>query len=141
MIEYRLTCDNGHRFDAWFKSAAAIEDQHGRGVVSCPACQSTTVVKAPMAPSIGRSGTEKVSLSAGHPDHARLRQAMIEFRRRVTSTADNVGDRFAEEARRIHFNEADPRAIYGEATRDEVAGLLEDGIEFMPLPNLPDDAN
>lgn len=141
MIEYRLTCDNGHRFDAWFKSAAAFDDQNARGIVSCPQCQSTAVSKAPMAPAIGRSGSEKVSLSAGHPDLARLRQAMMEFRRKVTSSAENVGDRFAEEARKIHFNEADPRSIYGEATRDEVAGLIEDGIDFMPLPNLPDDAN
>lgn len=141
MIEYRLTCDNGHRFDAWFKSAAAFDDQNARGIVSCPQCQSTAVSKAPMAPAIGRSGSEKVSLTAGHPDLARLRQAMMEFRRKVTRSAENVGDRFAEEARKIHFNEADPRSIYGEATRDEVAGLIEDGIDFMPLPNLPDDAN
>lgn len=141
MIQYSLSCDNGHRFDAWFKSAAAFDEQHGRGIVGCPMCTSTKVDKAPMAPAVNRAGSDKVALSAGHPEHARIRAALIELRKRVTSTADNVGDRFAEEARKIHFEEADPRAIYGEATRDEVAGLIEDGIDFMPLPSLPDDAN
>jgi hypothetical protein len=141
VIQYTLSCDNAHRFDAWFGSAAAFEDQQQRGIVTCPVCLSTTVAKAPMAPAVNRAGSEKVSLSAGHPDRAKLRQAMIALREKVMKEADYVGDRFAEEARKIHFDEADPRGIYGEATREEVAGLIEDGIDFLPLPQVPDEAN
>lgn len=141
MISYTLVCDGGHRFDAWFRGAEAYDAQRERGAVTCPVCMSTIVEKAMMAPAISRMDKEKVPLAAGHPEHQKLREAMIALRRKVTSEADYVGDRFAEEARKIHFKEADPRGIYGEATRDEVAGLAEDGIDFMPLPALPEDAN
>ncbi len=141
MISYTLICDNDHRFDAWFKNADAFDEQRAPGIVSCPACASTVVRKAPMAPAVSRTDTERVPLTAGSPGHARLREAIIALRRKVISEADYVGDRFAEEARRIHFEEADPRAIYGEATRDEVAGLIEDGVDFLPLPRMPEDAN
>ena len=141
MIQYTLSCDNEHRFDAWFKSASAFEEQQKRGVVTCPACASTKVDKALMAPAVSRAGSEKRSLSTGHSDIAKLREAMIALRKKVTSEADYVGDKFAEEARKIHFEEVDPRGIYGEATRDEVMGLVEDGVDFLPLPNIPDDAN
>jgi hypothetical protein len=141
VIQYSLICDNDHKFEAWFKSAEAYREQQGRGIVTCPVCASTSVDKALMAPAVNRSGSEKMSLSIGHPEHKQLREAMIALRRKVTSEADYVGDKFAEEARKIHFKEVDQRGIYGEATRDEVAGLVEDGIDFMPLPNLPDEAN
>jgi hypothetical protein len=141
VIQYSLSCDKEHRFDAWFKSAAAFDDQHLRGAVTCPVCMSGNVHKAVMAPAVSRAGSDKVSLSSGHPEAARLRDAMVALRKKVTSEADYVGDKFAEEARKIHFREVDPRGIYGEATRDEVAGLVEDGVEFMPLPQVPDDAN
>lgn len=141
MIHYSLVCANEHRFDAWFKSAAAYDQQHRRGIVTCPICGSDGVAKALMAPSVTRSGSDKVALSAGHPQHAQLREAMIALRNKVTSEAENVGDKFAEEARKIHFKEVAPRGIYGEATREEVAGLVEDGVDFMPLPNLPEEHN
>ena len=141
MIQYTLSCDNDHRFEAWFRSSEAFEEQQAKGTVTCPVCMSAEVGKVPMAPAVSRTGSDKVSLSAGHPDHARMREAMIALRRKVTSEADYVGDKFAEEARKIHFEEVEPRGIYGEATRDEVAGLVEDGIDFMPLPHIPDDAN
>ena len=141
MIHYTLVCDSDHKFDAWFRGADAFDEQVSRGVVTCPVCLSANVGKAVMAPAIGRTDAERLPLATGHPEHAKLREAMIALRKKVTSEADYVGDRFAEEARKIHFKEADPRGIYGEATRDEAAGLVEDGIDFMPLPNLPDDAN
>jgi hypothetical protein len=141
VITYSLVCANDHRFDAWFRNAEAYDDQHRRGIVTCPVCGSDGVGKALMAPSISRANSEKVALSAGHPQHAELRQAMIALRNKVTSEADYVGDKFAEEARKIHFKEADARGIYGEATREEVAALVEDGIDFMPLPTLPEEHN
>jgi hypothetical protein len=141
VIHYELICDNDHRFDAWFKNAQAYDEQHARGVLVCPVCESHKVQKQMMAPAVSRADAEKVSLSIGHPEHRQLREAMRALRQKVVSEADYVGDKFAEEARKIHFKEVDPRGIYGEATREEAAALLEDGVDFMPLPNIPDDAN
>lgn len=141
MIHYSLICDKAHKFDGWFASAAAYDVQKKRGLVSCPICLSTTVDKALMAPTVSRSDSGKVSLSIGHPQHRQLREAMLALRHKVTSEADYVGDKFAEEARKIHFKDVDPRGIYGEATREEVAGLIEDGVDFMPLPALKEDHN
>lgn len=141
MIHYSLRCDNGHSFDAWFKNAETFDQQHSAGSISCPSCDSNRVEKAPMAPAVARAGADKVTFTAGHPEHAEILELMRAMRRKVVSESDYVGDRFAEEARKIHFREADPRGIYGEATRDEVTSLLEDGVEFLPLPNLPEEQN
>lgn len=141
MISYALICDNDHKFEAWFRNVAAYDEQQAHGIVTCPVCASTSVEKALMTPSVSRAGSEKMSFSLGHPDHKQLREAMIALRRKVTSEADYVGDKFAEEARKIHLKEVESRGIYGEATRDEVVELIEDGIDFMPLPNIPEDHN
>jgi hypothetical protein len=141
VIQYALICSNEHKFDAWFKNAQAYDEQSGRGVLLCPVCESHDVQKQMMAPSIARPEAEKLSLSIGHPEHKQLRDALRAMRKKVVSEADYVGEKFAEEARRIHFKEVDPRGIYGEATREEAAALVEDGIDFMPLPNIPEDAN
>lgn len=141
MIHYSLVCDKSHKFDGWFSNAAAYDAQKLRGLVTCPICLSTAVDKAVMAPAVSRPSGEKVSLSIGHPQHQELRDAMLALRRKVTSEADYVGDKFAEEARKIHFKEVDARGIYGEATREEVTSLIEDGVDFMPLPNLPEEHN
>jgi hypothetical protein len=92
-----------------------------------------------MAPAVSRANSDKVALSIGHPEHAKLREMMRALRNKVTSEADYVGDKFAEEARKIHFEEVEARGIYGQATRDEVAGLIDDGVDFMPLPDIADD--
>ena len=141
MIQYSLHCENGHQFDVWFKSAAAYDEQHQRGIVFCPVCDSHNVDKALMAPAVSRANSEKVALSIGHPEHAKIREAMKALRDKVTSVADYVGEKFAEEARKIHFGEVDPRGIYGEASREEVAVLDEAGVDFMPLPGVPDEHN
>lgn len=141
MISYSLVCDNSHKFDAWFRSAEAYDEQHDRGIVTCPLCNSVKVEKALMAPAVSRMNSDKVSLSTGHPMQAEIREMMRTMRRKVTSEADYVGDKFAEEARKIHFKEAEQRGIYGEATRDEVAELIDDGVDFLPLPHIPEEAN
>ncbi len=153
MIHYSLLCENRHAFDAWFRSAAAYEEQVRMGIVTCPICSTHKIEKSIMAPSVARSGEsgrtgeapraegEKMSFSAGHPEQAQLRAALKALREKVTAEADYVGDRFASEARKIHFHEIEPRGIYGEATKDEVADMVEDGIDFMPLPQLPEDHN
>ena len=141
MIQYALHCSNGHRYDAWFKNAAAFDEQQARGLVSCALCGNGSVEKAMMAPAVARTDTGKVSLSAGQPDAAQIRQLLRAYRQKVISEADYVGDRFAEEARKIHFDEVAARGIYGEATREEISGLAEEGIAFMPLPDLPEEHN
>ncbi|HWA17441.1 MAG TPA: DUF1178 family protein [Devosia sp.] len=141
MIHYSLVCDKSHKFDGWFANAAAYDAQKSRGLITCPICLSSVVDKALMTPSIKASSAEKVSLSIGHPQHNQLRDAMLALRNKVTSEADYVGDKFAEEARKIHFKEVDPHGIYGEATREEVAALAEEGVDFMPLPSIPEEHN
>lgn len=139
MIQYSLQCARGHRFDAWFKSAAAYDEQQARGIVTCAQCGHDHVEKAPMAPNVARTDAARMPLAAGQPDAAKFREMLRQFRQKVMQEADYVGDRFAEEARKIHFEEADPRGIYGEASPDDVAGLIEDGIDFLPLPDLGED--
>ncbi|UYN98420.1 MAG: DUF1178 family protein [Devosia sp.] len=139
MIQYSLQCSKGHRFDAWFKSAAAYDDQKARGIVSCAQCGDGQVEKAPMAPNVARKDGERLPVSAGHADAARMRELLRQYRSKVMEEADYVGDRFAEEARKIHFEEVEARGIYGEASRDDVAGLIEDGVDFLPLPDIGDD--
>ena len=143
MIHYALVCENEHRFEAWFRNAEAYDEQHKRGIVTCPICMTKAVDKAIMAPALSKAvGAEKkISFSAGHPQHAELREALKALRQKVVSEADYVGDKFAEEARKIHFKDAEARGIYGEATPEEAAALLEDGVDFMPLPTLPEEHN
>ncbi len=141
MIQYSLHCSKGHQFDAWFKNAAAYDDQQARGIVTCAVCGDGAVEKAPMAPAVARTDGDKPSMGAVNPDAARFRELLRAYRNRVTKDADYVGDKFAEEARKIHFEEVEARGIYGEATRDDVMGLLDDGIDFVPLPDLPEEHN
>ncbi|WEJ33763.1 DUF1178 family protein [Devosia sp. SD17-2] len=139
MIQYSLQCAKGHSFDAWFKNAAAYDEQKARGIVSCAVCGDGQVEKAPMAPAVARTDHERRTVAAVHPEAAKIREMLREYRRKVMSEADNVGDRFAEEARKIHFEEVEARGIYGQASQDEIAALIEDGVNFMPLPDVGED--
>ena len=141
VIQYSLHCANAHDFDAWFKNAAAFDEQQARGIVQCPVCASNAVSKALMAPAVARSGSEKMSLSSGHPDVAKFRELLRAYRQKVVSEADYVGDKFAEEARKIHFEEAPARAIHGEASLEEAQELNDEGVPVFPLPPLPEDHN
>ncbi len=141
MIRFALNCDHGHAFEAWFRNNDDFDTQAKRGLVSCPACGSAKVQKALMAPAVSSSKKqEKVALAASHEQRRVLKQ-LKEITEKLRASADYVGDKFAEEARRIHFGETEARGIYGEATVEEAKGLLEDGVEFMPLPNIPDEHN
>ena len=141
MIRFSLSCDNDHAFDGWFRNGDDFAAQKTRGLVACPVCHSAKVDKALMAPAVstGRK-QEKMALAMGEEQRKALAKlkAMAEEARK---NSDYVGDRFAEEARKIHFGEIEPRGIYGEATLDEAKGLIEDEIEFIPLPTFPDDTN
>jgi hypothetical protein len=141
VIRFTLACEHEHEFEAWFRNNDDYEGQRGRGLVECPACGSTKVEKALMAPAVstGRK-KEKIALAMGDAQ----KQAMAQLRAigaKMRENADYVGDRFAEEARKIHFGEADARGIYGEATPDEARALVEDGVDFLPIPIVPDERN
>jgi len=142
MIRFKLRCDHDHEFEAWFRSN---QDYEKTGT-ECPLCGSPKVEKAIMAPALSSSashGKDDRQTLAAAPDPKRkaILDALKEMRRQVTENADYVGDRFADEARKIHYNETEARAIYGEATGEEAKALIEEGVEFHPLPNLPDDRN
>ena len=139
MIQYSLRCADGHSFEAWFKSASAFDEQQARGIVACAVCGSAHVEKAPMAPAVARTDSGRMEVTSAHPDALKLRELYRRYRQKVLAETEYVGDRFAEEARKIHFEEVEARAIRGEATREEVAELLDEGVSFLPLPDIGDD--
>ena len=141
MIRFALICEHEHEFEGWFRSNDDFDTQKKRGFVDCPSCGSHKVQKALMAPAVSTARSrETIALAMGEAQKQALAQlkAMAE---KVRENADYVGDKFAEEARKIHFGERDARGIYGEATLDEAKSLAEDGIEFMPIPSFPDERN
>jgi hypothetical protein len=146
MIRYDLICDEGHEFDGWFSSSAAFDEQSRKGLVSCIHCGSGRVQKQLMAPGIPVRSNRKadampVVSGTSDPRQQRVRTLMRELRRAVEENAEYVGERFADEARRIHYEEAEKRGIYGETTSDDAKALIEEGIEIHPLPVLPEEGN
>jgi hypothetical protein len=159
VIRYSLVCERRHAFESWFASSAAYDKQVARGLVTCPTCGSPKVEKAIMAPALGRGAKKKGGPPREVPaeapaaevapeaapvamisEHEReLRTKLKELRDHLVKNADNVGRKFPEEARRMHYGEIDHRSIYGEASPDEAKSLHEEGIEFHPLPRLPDE--
>jgi hypothetical protein len=126
-----LQCPHGHRFEGWFASAEDFESQLSRQLVACPICSATEVSRLPSAPRLNLSGASEVQAPA--PDGQMQARAMRALRE-VLEKTENVGDRFAEEARRIHYNEAPARNIRGVTTPEDAKALVEEGIEVMPLP-------
>ncbi|WP_157018844.1 DUF1178 family protein [Mesorhizobium xinjiangense] len=141
MIRFALHCEKGHEFEAWFRNNDDYDTQAKRGLVGCPNCGSVKVGKALMAPSVASSKKKEQVALAGNQEQRRIVAQLKEMTEKLRASADYVGDKFAEEARRIHYGETEARGIYGEATVDEAKGLMEDGVEFIPLPNIPDDHN
>jgi hypothetical protein len=141
MIRFSLSCENEHDFEGWFRNNEDFDTQKRRGFVSCPVCHSGKVEKALMAPAVATSKKkEKVALAMGE-EQRRVMSQLKQLADKMRENADYVGDKFANEARKIHFGEIEPRGIYGEATPDEAKGLVEDGVEFMPIPIFPDEQN
>lgn len=141
MIRFSLHCDQAHEFEGWFRDNADYETQSKRGFVECPVCGSHKVSKSLMAPAVSTGRKKEKMALAASAEQKKLMEALKEMSRQVRENAENVGDKFAEEARKIHFGETEARGIYGEATPEEARGLIEDGVEFMPLPVFPDDRN
>jgi hypothetical protein len=162
MIRYALVCDHKHQFEVWFNHSSDYDKQRKRGLVTCPDCGSKKVDKAIMAPAIGRARrsrsepsrasevtNETVSAPSGpaapvamlSPQEKELRAKLKELRDHLVKNADNVGKKFPEEARKMHYGEMEHRSIYGEASPQDAKDLHDEGIEFHPLPVLPDEQN
>jgi hypothetical protein len=168
MIRYALICDRKHEFDIWFSSSGDYDKQRKRGLVTCPVCDSKKVAKAIMAPAIGRAGrkdsdtpgdaalpaaatatspaeavsvpgTENVAMVS--PQEVAFRAKLKELRDTLVQNAENVGKKFPETARKMHYGEIEHRSIYGEASPQEAKEMHDEGIDFHPLPVLPDDRN
>jgi hypothetical protein len=166
MILYELNCSGGHAFDAWFKDADSCDRQIKRKIVECPVCGGNSVAKALMAPRIGKSAKTEIAPSsadngptanvpptvpAGVPAlrptaadggkmalmAANMRETLTEIRKQIESNCDYVGGNFAEEARKIHYGEAEARGIYGEASDEQHQELVEEGVEIARIPWLP----
>jgi hypothetical protein len=165
MIRYALACAEGHRFESWFQDSAAYDKQAKRGLVTCPHCGSAKVDKAIMAPRLSMTAKKRGKTPAPEttapdvtppaspdtsdtapvammsPQEREFRSKLKELRDHLTKNADNVGGQFPEEARKMHYGEIEHRSIYGEASTEDARKLAEEGIEFHPLPILPDERN
>ena len=131
MILYDLSCDKGHIFEAWFRDSETFARHAKARKVTCAVCGSAKVRKAPMAPNVSRSRSDEKA--------AGLRTSLKELREKIESNCDYVGPAFAEEARKIHYGESEPRGIYGETSDDEARNLKEEGVPFARVPWLPKD--
>jgi hypothetical protein len=163
MIRYALRCEREHHFESWFQDSAAYDQQVKRKLVSCPVCESVAIEKAIMAPRIAsRKGRERApepieqTTAAAVPAPApavteatplvmtqerELRAKLKELRDHIVKNADNVGDKFPNEARKMHYGDIEHRPIYGEASPEEAKSLIDEGVEVSPLPVLPEDRN
>lgn len=159
MIHYNLRCGRGHAFESWFQSSSAYKSQEKRKLINCPICGSDKVERAIMAPQVvskkarardvpvpaPAASTEVAATAAATPlmmaQEGELRAKLRELRDHIVKNADNVGERFPNEARKMHYGDIEHRPIYGEASPDEARSLIEEGIEVSPLPTLPDDRN
>lgn len=137
MIRYALICDREHEFDGWFASSDGFDAQVAAGEVLCPHCGSPDVTKALMAPNIAKGKAIAVEMPPQAALAEKMSMMMLALKKHVEENCDYVGDAFAEEARRIHYGEAEHRDIYGEATLDEARELIEEGVEVAPLPVVP----
>jgi hypothetical protein len=162
MIRYSLACERGHEFESWFANSSAYDKQAKRGLVACPVCDSTKVEKTIMAPRLARSdktidvpepapapaaASAATAPQAGEPvamispQERELRTKLKELRDHLVKNAENVGRKFPDQARKMHYGEIEHRSIYGEASPQEAKELHEEGIEVHPLPILPDERN
>ena len=149
MIKYALACDRAHEFESWFPSSEAYDEQRRRGFVTCPVCNSPKVEKQIMAPRVARTDRAPVPASPAAPQpmailsekEREVRTMLRALREHVTQNAQDVGERFPEEARKMHYGEVEHRSIFGEASPTEARALIEEGIEVHPLPLVPDDRN
>ena len=146
MMRFTLHCENAHDFEAWFGGNADFDEQRERGLVECPHCGSREIGKALMTPRVSTARRrdareEGVRQTLTNARDGMLREKMRELAKAVRENTTDVGERFPEEARRIHYGEAEARAIRGRAAPEEAKALREEGVEIAPVPVVPEDAN
>lgn len=136
MIRYDLICDKEHAFEGWFSNSAAFDEQAEKGELACPVCNSTKVSKALMAPRVGTKNNRKSGQRAAMAANkqVQMRQFLQAVRTHVEQNSEHVGEKFPDEARKIHYGEADQRNIYGDATVEEVKELRDEGIDVAAVP-------
>ena len=155
MIKYQLICNQNHEFEGWFQCSAAYDEQAANGLLRCPLCDSDQVKRALMTPSLASPKQRKsVASQAGHaatPDRASVMQAeqvqaygaalaeLRQLRQKIVKNCRDVGDNFAEVARKIHYGESEAEGIYGQATQEERESLKDEGIEIFDMPWVPSD--
>lgn len=142
MILYQLRCGKEHQFEAWFKDGQTCDRQLVRKSVECPVCGNRKIAKALMAPRIGASEKNQPAKPAAAPQDmavmaGAVRQQLQAIRAKIEENCDYVGEKFADEARKIHYGETEARGIYGEATDDQHQELVEEGVEVARVPWLP----
>lgn len=142
MIRYSLCCEKAHEFEGWFSESSEFDRQKASGYLTCPICGSGEVSKVLMAPAVStaRQKDETQALAVSEVQ----KQAFVKLKeaiREIRASSEDVGEKFPEEARKIHYGEAEARGIIGQASPVEVKSLIEEGIEIAPLPVLPDDVN
>ena len=157
MILYRLRCSEGHEFESWFKDSKTYERQEKKSLIGCPVCGASKVERALMAPRLGKGGKDKpIEAPAAVPAPTpaptpqqqqmaalarhmpkEMREALLKVREHVEKNCEHVGEKFADEARKIHYGESEKRGIYGQTSEQEAEALAEEGIEFGRLPWIP----
>jgi len=153
MKVYNLACPLDHRFEGWFSSEEDCLAQQDKGILACPVCDSTEITRMPSAPHIARTSSTELTVSKDGPslsgdvialtgnDHSQLeaqvQAAFLKGMRDLMGRSEDVGNTFAEEARKIHYKEAPERSIRGQTTLDEAESLRDEGIEVMAMPLIP----
>ena len=139
MIKYTLNCNNGHQFDSWFSDSESFEKLKKKGHLECAICSSKKVEKSLMAPRITSSNNEKKKTLIS--TQSALEKEIKALKKKIKTTATDVGENFPTEARAMHYGEKEEKPIIGKATADEARDLAEEGIPFIPLPWADDKQN
>ncbi len=141
MIRYDLVCENEHFFESWFKDSKSYQKQLDANEIACPVCDSSNISKSLMAPGIPKKTNTKNGNVIANSSSKSINDAIRKIRDEIKKNSEYVGDQFPEEARKIHYNEAEMRSIYGKASKKEITELVDEGIDIIQIPEIPDDKN
>ncbi len=141
MIRYDLVCENEHFFESWFKDSKSYQKQLEANEIACPKCNNSNISKSLMAPGIPKKTNTKNGNVIANSSSSSINNAIRKIRDEIKKNSEYVGDQFPEEARKIHYNEAEMRSIYGKASKKEITELVDEGIDIIQIPEIPDDKN
>ena len=141
MIRYDLICEDEHFFESWFKDSKSYQKQLEANEIACPKCNNSNISKSLMAPGIPKKTNTKNGNVIANSSSSSINNAIRKIRDEIKKNSEYVGDQFPEEARKIHYNEAEMRSIYGKASKKEITELVDEGIDIIQIPEIPDDKN